>query len=75
MEKIITPRSGWLMLFVSLLLLAAAIFCFVLGADENPALNPDAETPAARLDGRHADDRQGAGGARGSAGLRCGGPV
>ncbi|MCA0382358.1 MAG: SPFH domain-containing protein [Bacteroidetes bacterium] len=38
MEKIITPRSGWFMLFVSLLLLAAAIVCFVLGADENPAL-------------------------------------
>lgn len=38
MEKIITPRSGWFMLFVSLLLLAAAIVCFMLGADENPAL-------------------------------------
>ncbi|QGW29363.1 SPFH domain-containing protein [Phnomibacter ginsenosidimutans] len=38
MEKIITPRSGWFTLFVSLLLLAAAIVCFVLGADENPAL-------------------------------------
>jgi len=38
MEKIITPRSGWLMLFVSLVLMAVSIVCFALGANENPTL-------------------------------------
>lgn len=38
MEKIITPRSGWLMLFVSLVLMAVSIGCFALGANENPTL-------------------------------------
>lgn len=38
MEKIITPRSGWLMLFVSLVLMAVSIVCFAFGANENPPL-------------------------------------
>ena len=38
MEKIITPRSGWLMLFVSLVLMAVSIVCFAFGANENPTL-------------------------------------
>lgn len=38
MEKVITPRSGWLMLFVSLVLMAVSIVCFAFGANENPTL-------------------------------------
>lgn len=38
MEKIITPRSGWLMLFVSLVLMAVSIVCFALGANQKPPL-------------------------------------